>query len=130
MSAWISLITLLTLVLMFATGVIVAQARGKYQIKAPAIGGHPIFERAYRVQMNTLEQVLLFLPALWLAHGYGYTNVAAIIGAIWLLARVGYVITYLRDPNQRGLPFSIGILCSAALMGIAGFGIASRLIAG
>ena len=130
MSAWISLITLLTLVLMFATGVIVGAARGKYQIKAPAVSGHPIFERAYRVQMNTLEQVLLFLPSLWLAHGYGYTNVAAIIGAIWLLARTGYIITYLRDPAQRGLPFTVSILCSAILMGLGGFGIIMRLISG
>lgn len=130
MSAWISLITLLTLVLMFATGVIVGAARGKYQIKAPAISGHPVFERAYRVQMNTIEQVLLFLPALWLAYSYGYAKLAAIVGAIWLLARSGYIITYLRDPTQRGLPFTVALICTATLMGLAGFGIVSRLFAG
>ncbi|MCB1561529.1 MAG: MAPEG family protein [Xanthomonadales bacterium] len=127
MSAWISLITLLTLLLMFATGIIVGRARGQYQVKAPATSGHPMFERAYRVQMNTLEQVLLFLPALWLAHSYGYGAIAAIVGAIWLLARTGYIITYLRDPAQRGLPFTVALICTATLMGLAGFGIASRL---
>ncbi|MEZ5465613.1 MAG: MAPEG family protein [Lysobacteraceae bacterium] len=127
MSAWISLITLLTLLLMFATAVIVGAARGKYQVKAPAMTGHPAFERAYRVQMNTVEQVLLFLPALWLAHGHGYTKVAAIVGAIWLLARVGYIVTYLRDPAQRGLPFVVALIGTATLMGLAGFGIVSRL---
>lgn len=130
MSTLIALITLLTLVLMFATGVIVAQARGRYQVRAPAVSGHPLFERAYRVQMNTIEQVLLFLPSLWLAHGHGYTRVAAIVGAVWLLARTGYVITYLRDPAKRGLSFTVALICTATLMGLAGFGIVSRLFAG
>ena len=61
-----SLITLLTVLLMLGLTFNVGRARGKYQVKAPAISGHELFERAYRIQLNTIESVLMFLPALWL----------------------------------------------------------------
>ncbi len=64
---WPSLITWLTLLLLIGVACHVAWARGKYKIAAPATTGDPGFERAYRVQMNTLENTLVFLPALWLA---------------------------------------------------------------
>ena len=66
-----ALVTLLTVLLMFGTATAVGFARGKYGIKAPATSGHPAFERAFRVQMNTLEATMMFLPLLWLAAHYG-----------------------------------------------------------
>jgi uncharacterized MAPEG superfamily protein len=89
-----------------------------------------MFERAYRVQMNTQEQVLLFLPSLWLAHSYGFSKSAAIIGGIWILARIGYVITYLRDPATRSVPFTAALVCTMALMGMAGWKIVQSALAG
>ena len=62
-----ALVTLLTILLLFGTTVMTGRARGKYGIKAPATSGHPLYERAYRVQMNTIENSVLFLPTLWLA---------------------------------------------------------------
>ena len=61
------LVVLLNVLLLFATGLVVAGARGRYGLKAPATTGHPGFERAFRVQMNTLEHTVVFLPTLWLA---------------------------------------------------------------
>jgi len=53
-------------VLLFAVAWNVGRARGKYKVKAPATTGDPAFERAFRVQMNTLESAVAFLPVLWL----------------------------------------------------------------
>jgi len=128
MNHWIALITLATLLLMAATTGIVGAARGKYGIKAPATSGHPAFERAYRVQMNTLEQSFLFLPALWIAASYGFANYGAIIGAVWVLARIGYVTTYLQDPARRGLPFTAAIICSTALIVLGAWGVIRALL--
>ena len=75
-----ALVTLLTVLLQFGTMYAVGKARGKYGIAAPAVAGHPAFERAYRVQMNTLENTVMFLPVLWLAANYGFTGWAGLIG--------------------------------------------------
>ena len=77
-----SLVTLLILVLMFATGLNVARARGRYGIKAPAVTGHEMFERAYRIQMNTLENSAILLPALWLYAGFIGDRGAAAMGLV------------------------------------------------
>src|SRR5690625_7314259 len=76
------LVVLLAAALVFATIVLTGRARMKYGIKAPAVTGHPGFERAYRVQMNTLEQTVLFLPVLWLAAAYGHPAWAGLLGQI------------------------------------------------
>lgn len=80
----------------------VGNARGKYGIKAPETAGHEIFERIYRVQTNTLEQLVIFLPSLW---GFGFyidPLWAALLGAIYLIGRVIYGISYVKSPDTRG----------------------------
>lgn len=84
--------------LMLATGINVGRARGLYGIKAPTVTGHELFERAYRVQMNTLENTALMLPALWLYAGFIGDRGAAIMGAVWLIARVWYAVAYVKNP--------------------------------
>ena len=59
-----ALVTLLICLLLFGTAANVGRARGLYGIKAPAVTGHEMFERAYRIQMNTLENAVLVLPTL------------------------------------------------------------------
>ena len=65
--AWVDIVGLLSVVQLFVFGVLVGRARGRYGVAAPATSGHPVFERYYRVQMNTVESLIVFLPALWLA---------------------------------------------------------------
>ena len=66
MFPYTALVTCLALLLYFLTSVRVAKARATFGIKAPATSGNPDFERVFRVQMNTLEWLPIFLPSLWL----------------------------------------------------------------
>ncbi|MEO9078196.1 MAG: MAPEG family protein [Rhodanobacter sp.] len=125
-----ALVTLLTILLLLGTVLAVGRARGKYAIKAPAISGHPAFERAYRVQMNTLEQTVMFLPTLWLAATYGFTGWAGIAGLVWLIGRVWYVVAYLQDATKRGPGFLLGMLGWAALFVMACIGVMRAMAIG
>lgn len=125
-----ALVTLLTVLLQFGTLALVAHARGRHQIKAPATSGHPAFERAYRVQMNTLEGTLMFLPALWLAANYGFPLWAGIAGLVWIVGRVWYAVGYLKDPAKREYGFTTSLIAWAALVALAVFGLGRAMLAG
>ena len=114
-------VTLLVLLLLFATGANVGRARGLYGVKAPATSGHELFDRAFRIQMNTLENVVLLLPALWLCAVYASDRWAGLIGLAWVLLRVWYALAYQQDPARRGAAFGLSFLAFAALwLGAAG----------
>ena len=129
MSPWIALVSLLTVLLMSACMFAVGAARGRHGVKAPATTGHPDFERVFRVQMNTLEASVMFLPALWLAGAYGNADWAAGFGALWLVGRVLYAVMYARDARKRGAGFVIALLALSALLVQGGWGIATALLA-
>ena len=86
---------------------LVGRARAQYGIEAPAITGNPQFERYFRVQQNTLEQLASFIPALlvfsWSAENVGWPgyNIAAGLGLIWIVGRMLYANSYIKDPNSR-----------------------------
>jgi len=107
--------TLLVLLLHFALGIMVGQARARYGVKAPAIIGNEHFERAYRVQMNTIEQMLFFLPAMWLCAVLLSDIAAAVLGVIWVIGRVVYAVSYVNDPETRSLGTMISTLAQFAL---------------
>lgn len=125
-----ALVTLLTMLLLLATTWAVGHARHKYGIKAPAISGDPAFERAYRVQMNTLESTVMFLPTLWLAAHYGFSGWAGVAGLAWLVGRAWYALAYLKDAGKRGPGFSLGMLAWAALLVMAVIGVARAMLLG
>jgi len=109
------LATLAALLVYFFAGLKVGLARGTYGVKAPAVTGHPGFERAFRAQQNTLEWLPLFLPALWLfAIGWG-DKWAAALGLLWTLARLGYVLAYAADAGKRSPYFMAQMLIFFAL---------------
>lgn len=110
-----SFVTLLVVLLMFLTGLNVARARGRYGIKAPAVTGHEMFERVFRIQMNTLENAVLMLPLLWLYAGFIDDLGAAVQGGIWLVGRIWYAIAYQNDPKKRSGGFSLALLAFASL---------------
>lgn len=120
----IALVTILTVLLMFATVFMVGRARGKFGIKAPATAGHEGFERAFRVQMNTQESALMFLPALWAAAAFGAAWLSAAFGAAWLLGRIWYAVAYANPAGNRGPGFLIGMIALLALIVQALWGIA------
>jgi glutathione S-transferase len=121
-----ALITLLTVLLMFVTSVIVGKARVKYEIMAPATSGHEMFDRAYRVQMNTLEAAAMMLPSLWVYAIFNGETGAFAMGVIWLVGRAWYAQSYLTNPVRRGPGFGIAFVALAGLWFGALVGLALR----
>jgi len=117
------LVVLLNVLVLFASGLVVARARGRHGIKAPATTGHPDFERAFRVQMNTLEHTVVFLPTLWLAATWGNPTWAGILGLVWIAARVWYIPAYLRDASARHSPFMLSMIAWGLLLLLAIWGV-------
>jgi len=98
--------------LMFRVG----GARAKYAVHAPATTGNDIFERHFRVQMNTLEQLVLFLPSLWIFASYVSPLWAAGFGVVFIVGRAIYAITYVREPRSRSIGFGLTFLPTLAMM--------------
>ena len=120
-----ALVTILAIVVYFYMGVRVGQMRIKHGIKAPATSGHPQFDRAFRVQMNTLEHLPVLLPLLWLTTFFfaPYPMAAPVLGVIWVIGRVLYMEGYMRDPDKRGPGFGISALAELLLLILALIGI-------
>ena len=123
-----ALVTCLALLAYFLMSFQVGKARQTYGIKAPAVSGNPDFERIYRVQMNTLEWMPVFLPALWLFAIYVGDAIAAALGVVWIIGRVLYMIGYAKAANKRGPGFAIQGGAAAILWLGAVVGILWRLI--
>lgn len=126
--AWVDIVGLLAVVQLFIFGTLVGQARGKYGVAAPATTGHPVFERYYRVQMNTVEMLIAFLPGLWLAAKYWSPNYAAILGAIYLVGLVLFFRAYVSEPKSRNLGFTVSMLPTVVLVIAALIGAMRTLI--
>src|SRR5437763_1062333 len=109
-----ALVTCLAISLYFFTSIRVSQARATFGIKVPAITGNPDFERVFRVQMNTLEWMPIFLPSLWLFAVYISDPIAATLGAVWIAGRVLYMTGYSEAAAKRGRGFAIQ--ASAAIL--------------
>lgn len=124
-----AMITLLNVLLLFLTTGLVARARGKYSVQAPATAGCPEFERTFRAQMNTLEQTVAFLPVLWLASVYSDEKIAAYLGFAWILGRMWYVFGYIKEADKRSMGFLIGFLAFLGLLGMSVWGLAHALFA-
>lgn len=107
---WLTIVTMLALIEVAVFGLRAGMARSKYGIKAPATTGNEMFERHYRVHYNTIEHIVLFVPALWAFGLYVGYYWAAGVGAVFLVGRLVYGISYVRDPESRG----IGMLLSIA----------------
>jgi len=124
-----AIVVLLTVLLQFGTMWAAGHTRSKYGIKAPAVTGHPAFERAVRVQMNTLEATVMFLPSLWLAVQYGYPLWAGLAGLVWVLGRVWYAVAYLQDAAKRGPGYMVSSTGWVATLLLGVVGLARALMA-
>jgi len=116
-----ALVTCLAILFYFFTSTQVARARATFGVKVPATTGNPDFERVFRVQMNTLEWMPIFLPSLWLFAIYISDAGAAAIGAVWIAGRVLYLTGYSQAAEKRGRGFGIQALaCGALWLGALG----------
>lgn len=116
LSPWPSLVTIAALVLYFFTTINVGLARMKYGVAAPKMSGNPEFERVLRVQMNTLEQLAVFLPALWLFAIFVSPTWGAALGLVWLAGRGLYAWSYYQAAEKRTPGFAIGTLSASTLL--------------
>jgi hypothetical protein len=112
----VDIVTVLVILQFLVFGSLVGRARGKYGVKAPAVTGSEMFERTYRVQMNTLEIMVCLVPAMYIAARYWTPVFPAAAGAVYLVGRVIYCQAYISAPERRGLGFMLSVLPVFALL--------------
>jgi len=122
--ALVNLIVALALLQFFAFMTAVGRARAKYNVIAPATTGNEVFERYFRVQMNTMELLMMFVPGIWMFGFYVSADVAAALGAIYIIGRCIYFFSYVKDPKKRSLGYGlsaapVAVLVIGALIGAA-----------
>jgi uncharacterized membrane protein YecN with MAPEG domain len=104
------------------------QARGRQGVPAPSTTGDPLYERHFRVQMNTVEQLVLFLPGMLLFGWYVSPVWASVLGLVFVLGRALYARSYVRDPATRGPGFGLTLLANGILVLGGLIGAAVRLL--
>src|SRR5271165_4726503 len=124
-----ALVTLLAALFYLYTSMHVSRARIKYGVKLPAITGNADFERVFRVQMNTLEWMPIFLPSLWLFAIYVSDAGAAAIGLVWIFGRILYFKGYSRVAEQRGRGFAVQALSAGILLVGGLIGVIAKIVA-
>ena len=120
---WIAWITLASLVLYLGLAMHAARMRGRHRIAAPAMSGHPDFERATRIHANTLEHLVPFLVALWMCAVFFEPLPAAILGIVWLFGRVIYVFGYWSAPPRRQPGFILAMIALVLLLILTAYGL-------
>jgi glutathione S-transferase len=113
---WLALVALAALVQYFYFGILVGRARTRAGVAAPAVTGDPVFERTFRVQQNTLEQIVIFIPALFLFGRYVSPGLGALVGVVFIVGRALYAAGYIRDPSARGQGFLVTVIAQAVLV--------------
>jgi glutathione S-transferase len=112
----VSIVILIAALEFMVLGAMVGRARAKYGVAAPAITGHPIFERHFRVHYNTLEQLIVFVPSIALFGLYVSDLWGAILGAVFVVARIPYAIGYVNDPKKREVGSILGFVALVPLV--------------
>lgn len=123
---YVHIVAILAVLLFFVFGILVGRARAKYGVKAPAASGNEYFERAFRVHMNTLEQLAGFLPALLIAGQYWPQATVAGIGLVWLVGRLVYRRQYMADPSSRQTGFLLTVIPTFTLLVLGLVGAVAR----
>jgi glutathione S-transferase len=111
-----ALATLGIVVLLFVLAATVGRARGKYNIEAPATSGNPDFERVFRAHINTVENAVMFLPAMWLFAAYVSATWAGALGIAWIAVRAWYAAAYQSGAGKRGAPFGMSMAILTVLV--------------
>jgi uncharacterized membrane protein YecN with MAPEG domain len=114
--AYVQLIIVLALIEFVLFGYAVAQARTRYQVPAPATSGHEVFERYFRAQMNTLEQLVVFVPSIWLFAHYINAWIAVALGTLFIIGRALYFRGYVQSAQTRHAGFVISAIPNATLL--------------
>jgi glutathione S-transferase len=114
--AYVDIVTVLAILQFIVFGFQVGGARGRYGVTAPATTGNEIFERLFRIQQNTLEQLVGFIPGIYLFSRYFNPLWAAALGVVYLAGRQIYAASYAKEPSKRSLGYGLSFLPMAALL--------------
>ena len=112
----VAVVIVLALLEFVVFGMLVGRARGRYGVSAPAVSGHEIFDRYFRVHYNTMEMLVTFVPSIWLFGLYVSPQWAAAIGAVYLIGRIVYLRGYVADPGKREIGFGLSALPIVVLL--------------
>jgi len=126
--SWVAAVILLALIEYMVFGMLVGRARARYGIAAPAVTGHEMFERYFRVHQNTLEQLIVFVPAMWAFGVYLSAGWAAGIGMVFVIGRIFYAVGYVREPTRRELGAGLSFLPTIVLIIGAVIGVVRDLL--
>lgn len=125
---WTALVSLVAVLEYMAFTLWTGFSRQKFGVQAPATTGHPEWERIFRVQQNTLEQLAIFLPALWIFSTFVSATWGPAIGLLFVIGRPIYGLSYAKEPSRRTLGFLLGFFCNVVLV-IGGIGgLVARLL--
>jgi len=111
-----AIVLCVALLLYGVLGFNVGRARGRYKVAAPATTGNPDFERVFRVHQNTLENLVVFVPALLIFSQYTSPLWGAVLGALWILGRIVYAAAYYRAAEKRSAGFGIAAAANLILL--------------
>ncbi len=112
----VAIVTILALGQFILFSIQVGSMRGKHGVKAPATTGHPEFERMFRVQQNSMEQLVAFIPALWMFAYLVNPLWGAGMGLVFIIGRFIYRSSYVKDPDARGIGFTITFIPTAVML--------------
>ncbi len=112
----VAIVTILALLQFMFFGARSGGARGRAGLVAPATTGDAVYERTFRVHQNTMELLVLLLPAMWLFAHYVDPTWAAGLGLIYIVARFFYSASYIRDPSARSPAFVASLLPIALML--------------
>lgn len=112
----VALVTFAVLVQYMMFAYHVSAARLKHGVAAPATSGHPEFDRVFRVHQNTLEQLIIYIPALWMFAIYVHPLAGAAIGLLFPIGREIYRRSYVAEPSRRAAGATIGGASSVILL--------------
>lgn len=113
---YVYLVTMLMLVEYLGIGYLVSRARSTYKVVAPAVTGHEAFERTFRVQQNTIEQLIVVLPSMWIFGLTASPIWAALLGLVFVVARAFYAYGYIKTGGGRHYGFMVGLFATIALL--------------
>ena len=112
----VHIVIVLALLQFFIFGGFVGWARVKFNVEAPAITGDPVFERYNRIHYNTMEQLVVFIPAMLLFGAYVNTIAAAVLGLVFILGRIIYFRAYITEPSRRGAGYGLSVFPITVLL--------------
>lgn len=116
--------TILACLVTLAMGGWTGYLRSKHKIAAPAVVGHPLFERAHRTHLNTVENLVLFIPMLWIASAFYGGQIPFWLGLVWVASRIIYAIGYAQaNPELREPGAGIGFLALFGLLALSIIGL-------